>query len=247
MEERHETINPRLGIDDKRHLFKMLLAMTERLLFLNKFPVDMEDYALSLMTPEVEDAWKLLREEAKKSTSPTSKQMFVCLDNTFYLHTYPGEKNSSYADRMVFMDVAKKHNSEARRHGYAVREWCKRQIRLEEQVLRTAGVIKNIVLACNTVGQYKRVSPDLITFLPDKYALALKGYSKTSPMPKMNSTKKEVDTMLATLAHAAFQPKHTSEEAMLRSMNSWGGCSYDLSDFPRSVDYDRKNVRSLQL
>jgi hypothetical protein len=33
--------NPtRLGVNDKRHLFQMLLAMSERLLYLNKFPVD---------------------------------------------------------------------------------------------------------------------------------------------------------------------------------------------------------------
>ena len=242
--------NPRLGINDKRHLFMSLLAMIERLLMLNRFPVDMEDFALSLQTPEVEAAWLLLRQDlTERSTSPADANNFKCNDIKWRLHLYPEDDRTDYNHSYgrVFMNVNKALDIDvARRHLSVVKVWCDKQQRLEEQLLRSARVIKAIVHACNTVGQYKRVSPDLLGFLPEKYQLALKDYTKKSPYPEISVTPEEIDTTISTLAFAALQPQHYSEE-QFTDRRSWHGSFYTLSPFPRSVKYGREEVRQHNL
>lgn len=242
--------NPRLGVNDKRHLFQVLLSMTERLLYLNKFPVNQPDFALSLQTPEVEAAWLLLCQDLTKgSTAPVSDQYFMCDDIKWKLHLYPDDKKTGMRHDYgrAFMNVKKPLDVDiARRHLGVVKVWCKRQHRLEDQCLRAAKVIKAIVHSCNTVGQYKRVSPDLLTFLPEKYQIALKDYTKQSPYPAITVEPHEIDTTLSSLAFAALQPPHKSEEDFV-SRPSYHHNSYNLAAFPRSNDYDGQEVRQLHL
>ena len=234
---------PRLGVEDKRHLFASLLAMSERLLMLNKFPVDMEDFALSMQAGEVENAWRLINVEAHKdSLSPASTTNFTHGGTQYYLHLYPDGPDTNY----VFMNTKMLDISKARRHHNVVSIWCERQKRLEEQLLRSAKAIKAIVHSCNTVGQYKRVSPDLLTFLPEKYQLALRDYIKQSPYPAITVEPHEIDTMLSSLAFASLQPQHHSE-IQLHQKPHWGYNRYDLADFPRSRIYDREEVRQLDI
>ena len=134
----------------------------------------------------------------------------------------------------------------ARRHQGLVKVWCQRQARLEDQCLRTARVLKYIVHACNTVGQYKRVSPDLITFLPEKYRNALQDYTKQSPYPEIVVTPDEIDTALSSLAFAALQKEHYSEDNY-KTRPSWGNYGYHLEPFPRSAKYHEANYRNLEL
>lgn len=238
-----EETNPRLGVNDKRHLFQSLLAMAERLLYLNKFPVDMGDFALSLQPIEVEAAWKLLnQQDCGQYTRPTSSQRFRHDVGTFLLHEYPNTEVL-----YVFMDVRESLDIDnARRHSNVVSQWCVRQARLEEQILRSAKVIKAIVHSCNTVGQYKRVSPDLLTFLPDKYKDALRDYTKQSPYPAITVDPQEIDTTLSTLAYASLQPTHKAEEEFARRPK-WNNYGYNLDRFPRGVTYDSTEVRRLEL
>lgn len=242
--------NPRLGIQDKRYLFQALLAMTERLLYLNKFPVDMEDFALSLQTPEVEAAWLLIRQDLTKgSTAPAGEQFFECYGIKWKLHLYPEDKKtgSGHNYGRVFMNVSKPIGIDrARRHLGVVKVWAKKQQRLEEQLLRSARVLKAIVHACNTVGQYKRVSPDLLGFLPEKYRRALQDYTKASPYPEMSVEPHQIDTTISTLAFAALQPQHHSETEFV-DRRSWSGNHYNLESFPRSKAYDGEDVRKHQL
>ena len=126
----------------------------------------------------------------------------------------------------------------------AVEEWAKRQLQLEDMILRTAKVLKAIVHSCNTVGQYKRVSPDLLTFLPEKYQRALKDYTKKSPYPAITVEPEEIDTAISTLAYAALQPTHPSEEDYNRV--SWNRV-YRLGATPRTVEYLNQPVRQLDL
>lgn len=245
-----EIVTPRLGVQDKRDLFQVLLAMTERLFMLNKFPVDQDDFALSLVTPEKEAAWRLLREDEKESLSPSNSQKLICNGKELYLHLYPGEgksKGTGYIRQNIFMHTKPIDIDNARRHQHAVKIWCERQLRLEEQLLRAAKVIKSLVHSCNTVGQYKRVSPDLLTFLPEKYRDALKGYSKGSPYPTMSVEPKDIDTMLATLAYAALQPMTEGEAEYRKNLNNYYKPTYNLKPFPRSSKYDRNSVRRLEL
>ena len=243
--------NPRLGVQDKRNLFCSLLAMTERLFALNRFPVDMEDFALSLQPIDVENAWRLINsKQNKNSLSPTSDQYFNCNDTKWKLHLYPEDKKfakSSHGYGRVFMNVSKPIDiANARRHLNVVNTWCVRQARLEDQLLRAAKVIRAIVHSCNTVGQYKRVSPDLLSFLPDKYKAALQDYEKASPYPAITVEPQEIDTTLSTLAFAALQPTHHSEDEFV-SRPKWGHYGYTLEPFPRSKKYDSESVRSLNL
>ena len=243
--------NPRLGVQDKRNLFCSLLAMTERLLMLNKFPVDMEDFALSLHPSEVEDAWRLINVKQYSGTlSPAAQQFFNCGDTKWKLHLYPEDKKhsrQSHGYGRVFMNTKKTFGiTNARRHLNVVNIWCNRQARLEDQCLRAAKTIKAIVHSCNTVGQYKRVSPDLLGFLPEKYRDALHSYTKQSPYPSIGVTKKEIDTTLSSLAFAALQPEHHSEEEFTQRPK-WGHYGYNLEPFPRSAGYDSHDERHLKL
>lgn len=251
MEKEPEVIS-RIGVVDKREIFQVLLSMTDRLLYLNKFPVDMEDFALSLQPIEIEDAWKLLKETNRESMSPSGSQYFAadCVANRskheFVLHTYP-EARLEYTKRMIFMHTGTHDVKNARRHRKAVTTWCQRQVRLEDQLLRSAKAIKSIVRNCNTVGQYKRVSPDLLTFLPEKYRNALRNYKKGSPYPELSVTPEEIETMLGTLAYAALQPPHTSEEAYTSSITNYHKPSYNLKPFPRGKMFSSEKARRLQL
>ena len=235
----------RLGVVDKRHLFQSLIAMVDRLLFLNRFPVDQADFALSCQPPGVEAAWRLLRDTNKNSLSPVSSNAVGIKDVQFQLHLYPEERTRNGG--RVFMNIRNpieipKNN----RFRQAVEIRAKRQLRLEDQILRADKVIKAIVHSCNTVGQYKRVSPDLLTFLPDKYKLALKDYTKQSPYPAITVEPHEIETTMATLAYAALQPPHSCEENYNRRP-TWGHNRYNLTQFPRSSGFDGEGVRRLVL
>jgi len=248
--------NPRLGVKDKRLLFTGLLAKTERLFFLNKFPVDMVDYALSLEEPVVEDAWRVLREKASKHTLSSSSSIAVTIgNNTFLLSDYDKDNRYPSTNRVVndrhnvFMrpDGEPDVKGDNRFYGRAT-EWARRQLLLEGQMLRTMKVIKSIVWNCNTVGQYKRVSPELIGFLPDKYAVALGDMTKKSPYPDMSVTKAEIDAAMSTLAYASLQPVHKDEKVFIDRPTTWGGApTYRLSTFPRTTEYEIANVRSADI
>lgn len=247
--------NPtRLGVNDKRHLFQMLLAMSERLLYLNKFPVDMEDYALSLIPQAEEDAFRLLCDKHNATITRSDTFNFRHVGNdTFMLHLYPDPTVRYRHDQQVFLRWDHQNDlpwlSKNNRFYNKVDKWCRNQLRLEEQLLRTAKVIKAIVHSCNTVGQYKRVSPELLAFLPDKYKIALQGYEKQSPYPAITVEPEEIDAAIANLAYAALQPPHKSEEDYNRgtSFSQRHRTSYNLEKFPRTIEYDRKRVRQLQL
>lgn len=247
--------NPtRLGVNDKRHLFQMLLAMSERMLYLNKFPVDMEDFALSLIPQAEEDAFRLLCDKHKGTItkSPTFNFRHVGED-AFMLHLYPDPSLRYRHHSQVFLSWHHDNDlpwlSKQNRFFNKVDKWCRNQIRLEEQMLRTAKVLKAIVHSCNTVGQYKRVSPELLTFLPEKYQVALKGYEKSSPYPAMTVEPEEIDAAIANLSYASLLPTHKSEEdfnAQTQYSQRYRN-SYTLEKFPRTIEYDRKKVRQLQL
>lgn len=248
-----ENVTSRLGVNDKRHLFASLIAMVDRLLFLNKFPVDQEDFALSCVEPEIEAAWRLLRNEIKDTLSPDANSKFLWPgpnDRVFHLHLYPGEAQG-YGAAMVFMKRKKTRALQFdanNRFASAVDEWCRRQVKLENMILRTNKVIKGIIHSCNTIGQYREVSPDLITFLPERYQLALKDYIKRSPYPAMGITPEEIDTTMSTLAYAALQPTHYDEE-QLHQRPSYHGHhrAYQMSNYPRSIEFQKADARKVEL
>lgn len=249
-----DTNNPtRLGVNDKRHLFQMLLAMSERLLYLNKFPVDLEDFALSLIPQEEEDAFRLLRDKHKGTIVKSNVFNFHHVgDDQFMLHLYPDRAKRYVHEYQVFLSWHHENEipwlSKNNRFYNKVDKWCRNQIRLEAQLLRTAKVLKAIVHSCNTVGQYKRVSPELLTFLPDKYKVALQGYEKQSPYPAITVEPEEIEATIANLAYASLQPTHKAEEEFnSRPLYNRYNSSYTLDKFPRTANYDRKKVRQLQL
>lgn len=247
MDQLEENGNPRLGVDDKRHLFMVLTAKVERLFYLNKFPVDTYDFALSLQPPEVEAAWRLLTAKVQLQTLSPIHVIRVPIgladeELSFVISNYPGKNNIRYMD--VKYEPMKANN----RFLYKVTEWSNRQLKLEEQMLRTIKVIKAIVHSCNTVGQYKRVSPELLGFLPSKYGDALKGYSKRSPYPAIEVEEKDIESALGTLAFASLQPAQEDEENFLnRGRPRWGTPNYALSEFPRTDGYCAKDSRQLKL
>lgn len=247
-----EKLTNRIGVVDKREIFQTLIASVDRLFFLNMFPVDMEDFALSLLDPEVEDAWRLLVEINDNATNPSDTFQFraarnIQKDYVVVLHKYPVQKGAISSKR-IFMPSCSNYKhllSGARRHKKAVMEWVTRQVRLEDQILRADAVIKEIVTSCNTVGQYREVSPELITFLPEKYKLALSNYTKRSPYPEIAVEKDEIETTLSTLAYAALQPQHLDEERYLSSKGGWYRRYYELDAFPRQKQfnyYDQRRV-----
>lgn len=243
--------NPRLGVYDKRYLFLALMAKTERLLSLNPFPVDIDDFALSLIPIEDEKAWRLIRKTCKSSLSPTNRLIYdipSMTDSVPMLLAMSHEGPSGdQLRRNIFlrMDVAPSLLPENRFYD-AVVEWAKTQHRLEDQVTRTLKVVKGIVTSCNTVGQYDRVSPELVSFLPEKYRLALKEYTKKSPYPAMGVSPEQVDTAMNTLAYAALQPTSIMEENFLRT-SFYRNPHYNLLDSTRTEDYSCQEVRSLQI
>ena len=244
--------NPRLGVNDKRILFRSLIAMTERLLMLNTFPVDMDEFALSLLDPAESAAWRLLREKQKKTIQKSDDFSFMHEATEFNLHLYPAKELKYMHDFMVFLRQDNHTNGIPILHTdnpyyKVVNKWCKKQLQLEQQVLRTIKVIKAIVHSCNTVGQYKRVSPELLTFLPDKYKVALKDYTKQSPYPAITVEPVEIDAALANLAFASLQPMHRSEEEYTEYHRPYASRAYELKKFPRTLEYDRNAVRRSQL
>lgn len=236
--------NPRLGVNDKRFLFTSLIAKIDRLMFLNKFPVDQADFALSLRHESVEAAWRLLQKNHKTSVSTANKNFFNYEDHNFQIHLYPEDKTKLTG---TFMNDSGSYNiQDNNRFKQVVEEWCRRQLRLEDQVLRADKVIKAIVHSCNTVGQYKRVSPELIGFLPQKYQLALKDYIKESPYPAITVEPEEIETTMATLAYASLQPEHQDETSFCTG-SYWRHRRYNLSEFPRTRNFAKSEVRRLQM
>lgn len=245
-----ENGNPRLGVDDKRHLFMVLMGMSERLFNLNKFPVDMHDFALSLQEPDVEEAWRLL---CAKSTSATLQPVSTikvpigtCVPRApddsllFTLSSY------SEGTPARFMDVDYAPMRHDNRFLSKVREWADKQITLEDQMLRTIQVIKAIVHSCNTVGQYKRVSPELLGFLPSKFGQALGEYCKKSPYPAIDVKEEQIESAMSTLAFASLQPMHPDEEKFRsRERTTWSRPFYALSQFPRTSGYSSNKYRRL--
>ncbi len=247
--ETEENGNPRLGVRDKRLLFAVLQAKIERLFNLNRFPVDINDYALSLEEPEVEAAWRLLVEKLGTTTlDPVGYIDTVIDDQKFLLSEYDGK--NGYQSNAVFIDHGN-DNLEVQvdnRFYCRVSEWSRRQVRLEEQMLRALKVIKGIVTSCNTVGQYQRVSPELIGFLPHKYAIALGQMVKNSPYPAIDVTALEIDSAMSTLAYAALQPQHLDEEHFNRGQTTYGGDpTYRITHFPRTSGYVTENVRKCEI
>jgi hypothetical protein len=245
--DREENGNPRLGVYDKRVLFAGLMAKVERLFYLNKFPVDLEDYALSLELPEVEKAWRVLKKDADPSTlSPSSNIHVQISGENFLLSAYDGTQGHNNNTKMLFMSQgnAKPTLQTGNRFYGRASEWAKRQVKLEAQMLRTIKVIKCIVNSCNTVGQYQRVSPELIGFLPDKYAIALGQMTKKSPYPAIDVETSQIDAAMSTLAYAALQPPHHDEESFIRHPTSYGGDpTYRITQFPRTQTYESNNLR----
>lgn len=251
-----ENGNPRLAINDKRVLFAGLSAKVERLFCLNRFPVNLEDFALSLERPDIEAAWRLLKADSHQYTLSPVSQINVLIPNVekvsvpndcikFLLSKYPEEVDSGN----IFMDPGSnilELTSDNRFIG-RVKEWGRRQVLLEKQILRALTVIKAIVNSCNTVGQYKRVSPELIGFLPSKYQQALGDMIKKSPYPAIEVTPAEIETAMSTLAYAALQPKHFDEERANLGVSSWNRSFYSISRFPRTSEYETKGARVLGL
>ncbi len=247
MNEQNPDTKTRLEVNDKRYLFQSLLAMAERLFYLNKFPVDMVDFALSVLSADEEKALRLIRERSKATINWSSRFDFEVDGFTFFLHMYAdGEGRMMYQHQtQIFPQL---DNWLSNKYAAKVSKWAQKQIRLEDQLLRTAKVLKAIVHSCNTVGQYKRVSPELVTFLPDKYRLALADYVKTSPYPAITVEPEEINDAINTLAFAALQPQHRAEtDYSVRPKYGYGARHYDLGMFPRSTTYHMKKVRQLEL
>jgi hypothetical protein len=207
----------------------------------------LEDFALSCFPQEQEDAWRLLVKTQKKSLSPIATIEFQALDTKFRLHDY---EVGSYNNRIArFMRVSKPLTMQPdNRFRIPVKNWAFRQNKLEEQILRANKVTQAIVFSCNTVGQYREVSPELIGFLPDRYKTALQNMVKRSPYPQISATKKEIETFIATLAYAALQPIHASEQEMLdRPVWRNNYRRYNLRPFPRSMAFDIAEERKCNL
>lgn len=239
-------VKPRLEVEDKRKLFNSLMAMTERLLFLNRFPEDQQDFALSLWPEQDALSWRWLHKHQSQTLSYNSRFEFYHNEHRFFLHTYYDDEHK-YAHQMNVFPMQNSNDApellQDNPFYRSVDRWVRNQIKLEDQVLRTIKVIQDIVETCNTIGQYKRVSPELVAFIPERYQLALKDYDKRSPYPtSLVSTKEEIDAAIANLAFASLQPKHVAEEDYLRAIASWRG-RYSIKDFPRTVNYAKKAVR----
>lgn len=249
-----DTARARLLVDDKRRLYSGLVAMADRLLFLNKFPEDQYGFALSLETPETQNAIRHMEEHHFASLNKRSARTFFFNDWTFNLHCYPGEANGSgmgYRANHIFISTTatEKENRtllEDNPFFTSVSNWCKKQKRLEDQILRCDGVIKDIVTNCNTIGQYARVSPEIIPFLPDKYRDALRDYSKRSPYPQLCSSTEEIETAISTLAFAALQPQHHAEMHYERS-TSWRWHRYEVGMLPCSDEFLGSEVRHIDI
>lgn len=253
MDQQQPDSKARLEVKDKRLLFQSLLAMTERLFYLNQFPVDQVDFALSVLPADEEAAIRLIRDRSKSTISWVQRFDFKVLDTKFYLHVYPGDGAAVYRSaQAIFPNIDNSYDDIEldvnNKYAGKVMKWAKKQLRLEDQLTRTAKVLKAIVHSCNTVGQYKRVSPELVTFLPEKYRLALQDYTKTSPYPALTVEPHEIDDAINTLAFAALQPEHKSETDFV-SRPKYGRCSsfYSLADFPSTQTYRSLQVRQLQL
>lgn len=239
-----ERNNPRLLVDDKRRLHSSLIAMMDRLLFLNKFPVDMHDFALSLEPPETEAALRHLEEHTPDVINRTPHQYFNYKGINFRLHMYP-EDILGHGMERIFHDTGAKYEVElieGTRHYDTVSNWCKKQLRLEDQILRCDVVINAIVNSCNTIGQYKRVSPELIAFLPSDYQQVLKDYEKQSPYPAITVEPEEIDTTLSNLAFCSLQPEHKSEADHKRHC-SWRWSRYHLAPIPMTTAFIKHESR----
>lgn len=253
---------PRLEVKDKRILFQSLLAMTERLLYLNKFPVDQQNFALSMLDPSVEAAWRLLRDRDKRFLSYTHTFEYTTVidgeEQTFFLHDYPSENAGGYYQQIAAGKKFPVIRTDRKGHGAVkldadneyfakVQRWAEKQVRLERQIGRTMEVVKELVHYCNTIGQWHRVSPELVTFIPEKYRIALKDYTKKSPKPKLMSTKEEIDRAINTIAYAALQPQHYCENKFIAQLDSWGRPRYELKRFPRTEYYLMQSFRQHNL
>jgi hypothetical protein len=200
---------------------------------------------------EVETAWRLLIEQDRLSTLSPVSTIHVFIGNEgdghkFVLSSYPSiQGGGRQRKHMKFMNpngALEIHHSN--RFLARVTEWGRRQLKLEAQMLRAILVIKAIVNSCNTVGQYDRVSPELVGFLPDKYKLALKQMTKKSPYPAIDVSHEQIDTAMTTLAFASLQPQHADELNNLQRPSSYYGVRYSLSQFPMTSAYSSNELRS---
>jgi hypothetical protein len=209
--------------------------------------------------PEIADAFRTLhREEYINNLDKAKAFTFQYAPSknswphgsTIILTPYMDDFRYS-GETKVFIDVRWPENEYLEYSGKHLPEvdaWCLAHLEKEDRVLTTNIVLNDIVRSCNTVGQYKRISEELVGFLPDKYQLALADYTKKSPMPKFSSsaTMKNLGLALDTLALASLQAPTPMEESFKRSMG-WRHSVYDAMHMPRSMLLTRHSARTIQI
>ncbi len=233
----------RLQTQDKRILFASLVAMADRLLFLNEFPpIPLDQFALSVFPADIEKALRKTMEFSKRTVHHMSSFNFSYNGSDFFLEVPQHQTVFPRLDKELTLEL-----TEDCRYYDVVSKWCRKQARLEEQLDRTYTAIKAIVVACNTVGQYKRVSPELVTFLPPIYREGLKGYNKASPYPAISVGQEMIDAAMQTLACAAFQPMHEAEIRYDKAPKHSRYFSYHLGPIHRGQQFKGLPSRRLDI
>ena len=256
---------PRLEANDKRFLFNSLLARCDRMLYRNPFPLaDTLDFALSLMPPNEEDAWRLLYAADPARLDYSGNIVFTvpagCFDGQhkpYKIHLQKegpdhGKSLGGWSDDRhsgAFPTFGKSLALWAGMRNYmAMIHWAERQWRLERRLLVAAETLKALVLNCNTVGQWKRLSPELLPFLPEKYQLHLRHYQKRSPYPNIGLPPDYIKKLVTLLAMAGFLPKHPDEELYhRRAVHSRLQQRYDLSWQWFGAEFTGARVRQLDI
>lgn len=245
-----EEITPsyRLTLVDKRELYLCIMAKIDRIFFLNKFPEDINDVAMSCIDKDIAAAWMHMVENVPTVVSQTREveiaipllaneikpakfilTAYGTIDDDIKIPSFSGREKKKYMSEVNLIQWPK------------LLEWGRRQIEVEVKIKLSKDTMCDLAEHCNTVGQYHRVSPELVMFLPDKYKMGLQQYMKASPHPKhLASTKEEIDKLISMLAFASLQSPHEAEETYMKHLNqrnqysSWSP-TYSLGFFPRSV------------
>lgn len=247
-----EFVKPRLEVQDKRNLFTGFTAMLDRMLVANEFPGDMAKFALSLWPKEDAAAYKRLDYNSRRGSNLSKAESYRvtywpgCCEHDIGYN--PTEEGNTIILRLVGSTASGRHvfpkSQEYEDHvfygnaGDAYDEWFREHFRREKKVLRACEVLKHIVTTCNTVGQYKRVSSELVGFLPDIYQKALANYTKTSPYPRFTSSvvQTHLEETLTTLATASLYPMWEEEEDW-HARKGWRGAGYYSIYMPQSTVY----------
>lgn len=192
----------RLSDDEKQNITEAICSVIRRALHNKIFPVPKEElteWITNQLPKPIREAYRLLRADARDLTT----QQFYSCDFNIHSDTHKyqiGISEPVPTNGIVVKKTAKYHA--------AVIEWVEWEVKTKHQVEDAEGYIEELVWACTSSGQLKRLLPqETMRFIPN-HLLDFSKVERRSRIP--NSFKPDIDrmgSMMYILTVGAISPE----------------------------------------